>query len=394
MISYDEALAAMLARTTVPESETVPIAQAAGRVLAEPVIAAVDAPRADVSAMDGFAVRLADTEGDEPLALVGEAAAGAPFAGEIGPGQAVRIFTGAHLPAGADCVIMQEYAQVDETSVRFRPGFGPGRHIRQRAGDFARGDVILPAGTMLTPTALVALAGADHAGIAVAMQPRVAIIATGDELVDPGSAARSANGLPESGSFGVAAMAAQWGGDVVAKLRGRDALEELQRLAKQAVDRADLVVVIGGASVGQRDFAKPMFERAGLDLVFSRIAIKPGKPVWFGGAAGAAVLGLPGNPGSAMVTARLFLAPLLRALQGGDGTAAVRFARLPLAASLPDNGSRETFARATLGPEGLVPVGNQESGAQSPLAASDWLIRRAPHAPAAAPGELVPALPF
>jgi molybdopterin molybdotransferase len=189
-------------------------------------------------------------------------------------------------------------------------------------------------------------------------------------------------------------MAELAGAEIVRREVGGDSLHELEQLAGAALAQADLVIVTGGASVGERDFAKPMFEAHGLDLVFSKVAIKPGKPVWLGRAAGTWVLGLPGNPTSAMVTARLFLLPLLAALQGQPTRDVLRWRHLPLAAPLLGNGPRETFVRAVWEEDGLTPIGNQDSGAQGALARADWLIRRAPNGPAEQAGTLVRALAF
>ncbi|GMM92567.1 molybdopterin molybdotransferase MoeA [Qipengyuania sp. MTN3-11] len=394
MISYDHAQALMLDTAPVLPAETAAIDAAGGRFLSQPVRAAIDAPRADVSAMDGYALRRADAVPGQWLTVVGEAAAGAPFAGELHQGDAARIFTGAHVPPGADCVIMQEYAHRDGARVRFAEGFGPDSHIRLRAGDFARGDVLLEQGQRLTPRALVALAGADVGEVELVRQPQIVIIATGDELEQPGRARKSLHSLPESASYGVAALAIAWGATLIERVHGQDDLDILAPLARNAIAKADCVVVIGGASIGERDFARPMFGGSQMDETFSKVAIKPGKPVWFGLADGTPVLGLPGNPTSAMVTARLFLAPLLVALQGGNAAEATRFLPQVLCGGLPANGTRETFVRARSTEHGLLPARNQESGAQAPLAASDWLIRRPTGADAVGHGEIVSALPF
>lgn len=376
------------------ESEAVAVSDACGRVVVEPVYAQIDAPRVDIAAMDGYAVRLDEARTDQALKVVGEAFAGTPFTAALGEGQAVRIFTGAHVPAGADCIVMQEYAQRSGDTVTFEKGFGPARHIRKRGGDFAAGALMIERGTRLSPAAMIALAGADKADAVVARQPRVAIIVTGDELVAPGSAAAIANRQPDSASYGVAALAERYGATIVQIFRAEDDLATLEEIATQALSLADCVIVIGGASVGERDFAKPMFAGAELELAFSKVAIKPGKPVWFGTAGGRCVLGLPGNPGSALVTARLFAAPLLTALQGGDAWAEIQTVPLPLEVPLEPGGSREIFVRARLGKDGLKPVANQESGAQAPLAQSSWLIRRAAHAPAQVAGAMVRAIPL
>ncbi len=394
MITLDEALALLDDAVSPLAGEQVPIAHAAGRVLAAPLLARSAAPRLAVAAMDGYAVADTATRPGAPIKVIGEARAGASFSGTLGPGEAVRIFTGAAMPAGTDRCIMQEYATREGDTVRFAEGYGPGWHVRAAGSDFAAGAILLDAGTRLGPRQMIAAAAADQAMLEVWERPRVALIATGDELVPPGSAHHSAQTIPETVSFGLAALAEAAGARIVCKAIGCDDLAKLEALAGEALRQADIVVVSGGASVGERDFAKPMFAPHGLDLIFSKVAIKPGKPVWLGRAQGKLVLGLPGNPTSAMVTARLFLMPLLAGLQGQRGADVLRWRRLPLAEGLPATGSRETLVRACWDDDGLRPLGNQDSGAQGALAQAGWLIRSRPHAPARAPGEMVTALAF
>lgn len=392
VIGFDEALALLEASAAPLGKEEVPLARTAGRVLAAPLIARSDGPRVAVAAMDGYAVLNAATRPGEPLKLIGEARAGAGFCGTLAPGEALRIFTGAPMPEGADRCIMQEYATRDGNSVRFAEGYGPAWHVRAAGSDFTAGEVLLDVGTRLAPRAMIAAAAADRARITVARRPRVAIIATGDELAAPGEAHLASDTIPESVTFGVAAMAEPAGAEIMRQAIGGDNLLELEQLAGAALAQADLVIVTGGASVGDRDFARPMFDAHGLNLVFSKVAIRPGKPVWLGRVDSKFVLGLPGNPTSAMVTARLFLLPLLAALQGQSIRDVLRWRRLPLAAPLSDNGARESFVRSVWTEDGLAPIDNQDSGAQGPLARADWLIRRPPGAPAEASGILVSAL--
>ena len=394
MIGFEEASRLLRESVTALPAETVPLVEAAGRYLAEDLVARFDAPRSDVSAMDGYAVRADILENSLPLKVLGQARPGMPFDGIVGACAAVRIFTGAAVPTGADCVVMQEYTRTKGDMVSIKEGYGPARYIRKAGSDFRDGDVLLRLGTRLTARAMVAAAAADRASIELNRQPRVAIIATGDELVSPGEAHVTANAIPESASHGVTALCEAMGGVVALRLRGRDELGQLTELARKALAAADLVVVIGGASVGDRDLARPMFEGLNLEIIFAKVAIKPGKPVWFGKVGGKPVLGLPGNPTSAMVTARLFLQPLLAAMQGGDAAANLQFLPMPCDAALPSTADRETFIRATASPDGLVPAQNQESGAQAPLAQSDWLIRRPAGSPATVPGEIVSALAF
>lgn len=394
MISYDDAIDLLLAEVQPLRSEIVTIDQLNGRTLAQDIVAMLDAPRADVSAMDGYAVCKASAETRRWLQVTGESAAGSPFTGSIAPGQAVRIFTGAHVPDGADAVVIQEHAERDGDRVRFRSGFGPCRHIRRRGSDFAVGDVLLQSGHRVDARAMIAVAGADVASVAVARRPNIAIICTGDELLPPGAARLDEHRLPESCSYGVAALAQAGGAVLTEPLRGRDDLEELSIAANRALHTADCVVVIGGASVGDHDFARPMFKDTGVKEIFAKVAIKPGKPVWFGMAGRKPVLGLPGNPTSAMVTARLFLVPMLAALQGASGRGEVRFRPQILASPLPPGDSRETFVRAMATADGLIPASNQESGSQAPLAASDWLIRRRVREKPLAAGETIDAVCF
>jgi molybdopterin molybdotransferase len=390
MISFDEAVRRAADAARPLGREPVPLAQAAGRVLAAPVVARVDSPPADCSAMDGYAVREADLPGS--LRLIGESFAGSGFDGAIRPGACVRIFTGAPLPAGADRVVIQEEAVREGALVAISGRPGPFRHIRLRGSDFRAGDILLEAGRRLDPRALVAAAAADLAEVEAWRRPAVLVLGTGDELAPPGEAQGRPGAIPESISFGVAALAESWGGASLGSRRLADDLPALERAAGEALERADLVVVTGGASVGEKDYAKAMFEPHGLDLIFSKVAIKPGKPVWLGRTGASLVLGLPGNPTSAMVTARLLLAPLVAGLAGLAG--ALRWHRLPLAEPLPACGDRETFHRARRLDAGAAPLANQDSGAQKALADADLLLRSRPHDPPREAGEEIEALDF
>lgn len=394
MISFDEAVGLIAAQVDVLGTEDVALAEAAGRVLAAPLNARSNAPRVAVAAMDGYAVIDAATRPGEPLKVIGESRAGCGYPGVVGSKEAVRIFTGAPIPQCADRCIMQEYATLDAGEVRFAEGYGPGWHVRAAGSDFAEGELLLSAGTRLTPRAMIAAAAADVAMLTVATQPCVAIIGTGDELAPPGEAYLRNDAIPESVTFGVAAMAEQAGATVIPRTIVLDHLPALEAAAGNALKLADLIIVTGGASVGERDFAKPMFVAHGLELVFAKVAIKPGKPVWLGRAGGKWVLGLPGNPTSAMVTARLFLLPLLARLQGQSVDDVVQWRKLPLAAPLGSTGNRETFVRAHWSEAGLVPLGNQDSGAQGALAAADWLIRCPAGQDALEPGAIVRGLSF
>jgi len=393
-IGFDEAVGRLPGAEALIGTETLPLDRAAGRVLAEPLYARQDSPRQPTAAMDGYAVWDAATAPLQLLRVIGESRAGLGYPGTVGTGEAVRIFTGAPMPAGTDRCIVQEHAIREDDTVRFTVGYGPGWHVRATASDFAAGALLLDRGTRLSPQAMVAAAAADVASVTVAVPPRVAILGTGDELAPPGTAADRPGAIPESVSFGVAAMVVDAGGLVVRRATGRDDLPALQHLAGGLLEAADLVVVTGGASVGDHDLARPAFAPYGLELLIDKVAIKPGKPVWLGRAGGRWILGLPGNPTSALVTAALFLRPLLAALQGQDPQERLRWRRLSLAAPLSAVGARETFMRAQWQEDGLVPLGSQQSGAQAALVAADWLIRRPAGGAAAVPGETVGALAF
>jgi len=390
MISFDEAVRLVTDVARPIGRESVPIALAAGRMLAAPVVAMIDSPPADCSAMDGYAVREADLPGS--LRMIGESFAGGGFDGTLEPGTCVRIFTGAPVPAGADRVVIQEVVVRDGEFVTIADLPGPARHLRPRGSDFRTGDVLLEAGRRLDPRALVAAAGADVAEVETWRRPAVLVLCTGDELAPPGEARGRLGAIPESVSFGVAAFAEQWGGRSLGSHRLADDLPAMERAAGDALEQADLVVVTGGASVGEKDYAKAMFAPHGLDLIFSKVAIKPGKPVWLGRAGGKLVLGLPGNPTSSMVTARLLLAPLVAGLAGRVG--ALGWRSLPLGEPLPACGDRETFHRARLLEKGAVPLANQDSSAQKALAEADLLLRSRPHDPPRPTGHEIEALDF
>lgn len=398
MLTVDQARALMLSAVGPLGSETVALTEAAGRTLAEPVVAARSQPPFAASAMDGWAVRAADL-GDLParLAILGEAAAGRAFPGVVGAGEAVRIFTGAPVPAGADLVVIQENAVRDGDLVVIGET-GRGSNIRDAGSDFAAGAAVLPAGRRLDPFALAVAAATGAGTLAVARRPRVAILATGDELVQPGSAARP-DQIYDSVSHALAVWCAGRGA-VARRLetRGDDAVAIADAVAQ--ADRVDLLVTVGGASVGDHDLVKPALGRLGLTIAVPKIAVKPGKPTWFGAlGSGLPVLGLPGNPASALVCARLFLAPVLAAMLGADAGAVTALQPARLGAALKANGDREEWLRARLSvaPDGArvaTAFGAQDSSLQTVLAAADVLIRRLPLAPARAAGAVVETLDF
>lgn len=395
MIDFDAACSLIRALPERTGTEVVPIAEAAGRVLAQDVIAGLDMPRHAVSAMDGYAVRDIDLARlPARLPVLGPVFAGQDAMPEAAPGCCMRVFTGARVPEGFDRVVIQEEVRDDGGHAVFETPLAAGRNIRARASDFATGDRLLTAGTRLDARGVVVVAGADKAEVEVFKRPRVVVLATGDELCEPGAAYASAGGIAESVSFGAAAMAEQWGAVCVKKIRLPDVLERLERAAVEALQLADLVIVTGGASVGEKDYAKRMFLPLGLDILFTKVAIKPGKPVWLGRAAGRWVLGLPGNPSSAMVTARLFLAPLLAQLGGGSADTGLRWKWAVLAAPIARGGARDTFARARWVDGRVMPLQDHDSGAQRALVHADLLMRIRMDAPAQATGSLVEVLEF
>jgi molybdopterin molybdotransferase len=390
LLSVEAARARMLAHAAPLEAEETLLADALGRALAADVTASRDQPPFAASAMDGWAVRAADTPGR--LTIIGESAAGRGFTGQMGPGEAVRIFTGAAIPAGADAVVIQEDAQRQGETVTV-PAESAGHNLRPAGQDFRAGDILLPAGVRLDPWRLSLAAAAGWPSLTVARRPRVAVLATGEEIVAPGAAIGPFQ-IYNSGSTALAALITGWGGEALVLAAAGD--DEDAIAAAVAPADCDLLVAIGGASVGDHDLVKPALARLGLSLEVESVAMRPGKPTWFGTLGdGRRVLGLPGNPASALVCAELFLRPLLAAIQGADPTLPVFAARagVPLAA----NGEREHWMRARLahGPGGeavVTPFADQDSSLISVFALADVIVRRAPGSGAVAAGEPVDVL--
>lgn len=387
-LSVEDARARMLARVSALSAETVPLAEADGRVLAEPVTARRDQPPFDASAMDGWAVRRADVGEAVALAIVGESAAGRGYAAVLKAGEVVRIFTGAPVPAGADLVIIQENATRDGDSVRLGPAGEGSSNIRPRGGDFRDGATLLEPGTRLDPWRLSLAAAAGRATLPVARRPRVAVLATGEELAAPGSDAGPFQ-IYESGGAGLLPMLRRWGAEPTRLTPAGDDAEAIAAAVRDI--EAEVIVTVGGASVGDYDLVKPALAALGLDLDVETVNVRPGKPTWFGRLAdGRLALGLPGNPASAFVCAELFLKPLVLALQGAARPH--RMDTAPLAAPLPANGPREHWMRARLGPDGVTAFADQDSSLVTVFAAADALLRRPPGAAAAAVGDLVEIL--
>lgn len=395
MISLEDALARIVAEARPLGTEQIGLGAAHDRVLAVDLAARGDAPRAAVSAMDGYAVRDADI-GALPatLPVAARVFAGAADAVPLEPGTCARVFTGAPVPPNADRVVIQELVRTDDGQAVFETQPGEGRHIRKSGSDFRRGDILLEAGARLTARAMVAAAAADHETILVYRLPSVVILGTGDELAEPGQAFETPGAIAESVSFGVSGLAREWGGEVTGRRRLPDDPEALKDAAHAALSDADVVVVTGGASVGERDYARDMFASPDLEMIFSKVAIKPGKPVWFARVGAKKILGLPGNPTSAMVTARLLLAPLIAGLSGRNPAEALAWRAAIAGAALGPVGDRETLERGRIENGVAVRLRDQDSGAQRALAQADVLIRRSPGDGAVATGEQVVVLDF
>lgn len=381
LLAFDVARARLLAHVRALPSERVPLASAAGRVLATDLVAPGPLPGFDHSAMDGYALATGDLSGEGPWTL---AVAGESSAGREGPtlarGTACRIFTGAAVPARADAVVMQEKVRREGGSIVFDERPRPRQHIRFAGEDVARGAVALATGTRLRAGTLALAAMLGLGELPVARRPRVTIVCTGDELLVPGDPWRPAS-IFESNSAALGALARQAEADVRVAPIARDEPAGMQRAIEQALDGTDVLLTVGGVSVGDHDVVRPALERAGVTLDFWRVAIKPGKPLAVGRRAGAHVLGLPGNPGSAIVTFTLFGLPLLRALQG-DVCPVVVPLRAQLKTARKRSPDRLELVRATLRVEEGVVVAeahdNQASGSATSLAHSDGLAFVAP----------------
>ncbi|MHA1108170.1 MAG: molybdopterin molybdotransferase MoeA [Alphaproteobacteria bacterium] len=398
MISVDDALARITGAITPLPPEQVALTGAVGRVLAEDVGARLTQPPSAVSAMDGYAVRAEDVA-DIParLTIIGEVPAGAAFDGIVGAGQAVRIFTGAPVPAGADSVVMQENTERDGDIVAVVDGSTPvGRFVRPPGLDFATGDVLLKAGQILTARDIGLAAAMNVPWLKVRRRPRIALLATGDEVVMPGDTV-GPNQIVSSNVLALGAFISALGGIAIDLGIAPDTEDGLRTMAAGAKG-ADMLVTTGGASVGDHDLVQSVLGDIGLEVDFWRIAMRPGKPLIFGHIHDALLLGLPGNPVSSMVCAIIFLGPALRALQG-----IAEESRPPLIAvlegDLGKNDERQDYLRARLnwrddGTVGASAFSKQDSSVFSGLAHADGLIIRAPFAPAAEAGTRVTVLPL
>lgn len=385
MISTNAALAAIFALIRPLPAETVPLRKAAGRVLAAPVSATRDQPPFSASAMDGYAV--VEAAPGAVLRVIGEAQAGARFEGAVKAGEAVRIFTGAPVPNGATRIVIQEDVTRDGDQITLGPKLDSASYIRPAAGDFAVGTT-LESPCRLTPAHVALLASMNVPEVLVHQRAKVALISTGDELVMPGETP-GPDQILASNALGLEAMLTMAGAEVRLLPIARDTEDSLRTVLALAAD-ADLVVTIGGASVGDHDLVGKVTAAEGLDRAFYKVAMRPGKPLMAGMLGGAVVIGLPGNPVSSMVCGCVFLRPALDAFHGLLAQAAPR-QHLPLAHDLPANGPREHYMRAQIvnlnGNPHLAPFDRQDSALQTVLAAADVLAIRPPNDPARAAGE-------
>ncbi|MHA7877255.1 molybdopterin molybdotransferase MoeA [Roseivivax sp.] len=383
MISVEAALEALFALTPELEAERVPLRQASGRVLRAPVTALRDQPPFAAAAMDGYAV--AEAAPGARLRVLGESAAGHRFEGPVGPGEAVRIFTGAPLPEGAMRVVIQEDVTREGDQITLGDNLDAGTHIRAAGVDFRAGDRVA-APRQLGPNDIALLAAMNAAELSVARRPRIALIATGDELVSPGETP-GPDQIVASNTYGLAALFERLGAEVRLLPIARDSRAALGAVLGLVAD-ADLVITVGGASVGDHDLVGEVTETHGLERAFYKVAMRPGKPLMAGRLGAAMMIGLPGNPVSAMVCGHVFVAPVLRAMQGLGAAPAPR-QRGRLAHDLPANGPRAHYMRAARGAEGLRVFERQDSSLLSVLGEADALVVRPPEDPARRAGETV-----
>ncbi len=390
MITVAEAQTRLISLVRTMPAEDVPLEDSGGRVLSEPLRARRDQPPFDASSMDGYAIKSAEAAQHVQLKVVGEAAAGHSWAGTLGPGQAVRIFTGAPIPDGADFVVIQEDVERRDEVITISADPGSKTNIRPAGGDFAKGTE-LPAPRVLSPQDVALLASMNYPTVPVARKPVVALISTGDELVMPGE-----NPGPDqviaSNTFGLRALLTQLGAEPRLLPIARDTLSSL-RTAFELAEGADLIVTVGGASVGDHDLVGEAAVGLGMDRAFYKVAMRPGKPLMAGRMGDAAMVGLPGNPVSAMVCGFIFVAPMIRAMLGlPDILPALQEARL--ASPIGPNGPREHYMRAVIEDGQVTAFDRQDSSLLTILAQANALLVRAPHDPARAAGEPVQYLPL
>ncbi len=395
LLAVEAALQRILADAAPLEPENVPFHAAAGRVLAAPVVARLTQPPFNASAMDGYAVRAADAAVGATLKVIGQSAAGHAFEGTVEPGTAVRIFTGAPVPGGADAVLIQENSARDGEMVSATEPVRAGQNVRPAGFDFTAGDALIAPGALITYRHIALAAASGRASLDVVRRPKVAILATGDELVPPGTTPAPSQ-IVSSTPPALAAMVTAAGGAPGLIGIAKDTVEDLNRHLAKARD-ADIVVTIGGASVGDHDLVHKALSAQGVTLDFWKIAMRPGKPMMFGRKGRQRFIGLPGNPVSALICAEVFLLPLVRRLAGGTAETAMR--RVVLGGPIEANGPRKHFMRARLGRtddgiETVTALPSQDSSLLFTLATADALIVREPGAPAVEAAEEVDVMGF
>jgi molybdopterin molybdotransferase len=401
LLPVDEALRRVLASVERPvEPEWIPLPACAGRTLAVDLSALRDQPPFAASAMDGYAARAADIPAvPATLRVIGTSAAGHGFHAPIGSGEAVRIFTGAPLPGGADCIVIQEDTEASNDHVVIKEKPLRGQFVRPAGLDFRTNAALLKAGSRLDARRLALAAAMGHGQLSVRRRPRVAILATGDELVRPGEPV-GPDQIVASNPYAVAAMVEKAGGEALDLGIAKDSFEALEgRILAAGESGADLLVTLGGASVGEHDLVQSALARQGMSLGFWRVALRPGKPLMHGRLGSMLLLGLPGNPVSSIVCGILFLVPAIRACLGDPAAAADPTEAALLGSDLPANDTRQDYLRSSISLSGatldhavttlpvVTPHAKQDSSMLSTLAQSDALLVRPPHAPAAAAGE-------
>lgn len=390
MISVEEALANLFALTEPLGEELVPLASAAGRVLARPVFAQRDQPPFSASAMDGYAIKRDDYNAGSVLKVLGEAAAGSRFEGMLKTGQAVRIFTGAPVPEGADWVVIQEDIDASGQHITIRETTETSSYIRPAGTDFRAGQS-LDAPQMLTPQLIALLASMNINEIPVIRAPEVALISTGSELVMPGETP-GPDQIIASNTFGLKAMLERLGAKVRLLPIAHDTLPALHT-AFELAEGSDLIVTIGGASVGDHDLVGTVAETLGMERAFYKVAMRPGKPLMAGKLGKSAMIGLPGNPVSAMVCGVIFVQPMIRAMLG-LGKSPTPHQRARLSQDMPENGPRAHYMRATVENGNITPFERQDSALLSVLAQANALLLRPPHDPKRRAGEELPFVPL
>ena len=394
MLSFEDARRRLLGLARVLGEERVSVEAAAGRVLRESITSPADHPPFDQSTMDGYAVRAADCVQNTKMPLADiESRAGGPMPSPLPSGHGMRIFTGAPMPDGADAVVIQEEVTRQGATIAFEKAPPKGRFVRPRGQDLKKGDIALESGTRLGPAHCALVASLDRAWVRAALRPSVTILATGDELRDPGTAGGDPTAIPDANGIALAALVRFAGASARIAPSVGDDRDATRAAIRNAIASSDVVVTVGGASVGDHDHVKPAMEAEGVTLDFWKVAIKPGKPLIVGRKGDVIVLGVPGNPASAMVTFALFGVPLLRAMQG-DRRVLPTSVRAKLAKPIEREAGRLELYRAVLEEGVVTTLGNQASGAIVSMARANALAVVQAETTSLAAGDAVDVLPF